>query len=44
MVKVVTDSAADIPAEIVKELLITVVPDNVHFGERTYRDEGAQGV
>lgn len=38
MVKVVTDSAADIPAEIVKELSITVVPDNVHFGQRTYRD------
>ena len=37
-VKVVTDSASDIPAAIAKELGITVVPCNVHFGERTYRD------
>ncbi len=37
-VKIVTDSAADIPAEIAKELSITVVPDNVHFGEKTYQD------
>ena len=38
MVQVVTDSAADLPSEIVRELSITVVPDNVHFGHRTYRD------
>lgn len=38
MVKVVTDSAADLPPEIVRELSITVVPDNVHFGHRTYRE------
>jgi len=37
-VKVVTDSASDIPTAIAQELGITVVPCNVHFGERTYRD------
>ena len=37
-VKVVTDSAADIPAEIAHELDITVVPLLVHMGGRTYRD------
>lgn len=37
-VKVVTDSASDIPATIARELGITVVPCNVHFGEKTYRD------
>ena len=38
LVRVVTDSAADIPPEMVKELSITVVPDNVHFGQRTFQD------
>lgn len=37
-VKVVTDSLADIPLEMVKELDITVVPCNVHFGQEVYRD------
>lgn len=37
-VKVVTDSASDIPPAIARDLGITVVPCNVHFGERTYRD------
>lgn len=37
-VKIVTDSASDIPPEIAEELGITVVPCNVHFGQRTYRD------
>lgn len=37
-VKVVTDSASDIPVTIARDLGITVVPDNVHFGQRTYRD------
>jgi len=37
-VRVVTDSASDIPATIARELGITVVPCNVHFGEKTYRD------
>jgi len=37
-VKVVTDSASDFPVTIARDLGITVVPDNVHFGQRTYRD------
>lgn len=37
-VKVVPDSASDIPVTIARDLGITVVPDNVHFGQRTYRD------
>src|SRR5690554_6930292 len=38
MVRIVTDSTADLPAELVAELGITVVPLNVHFGEETFRD------
>lgn len=37
-VSVVTDSLADLPAEFVAELDITVVPCIVRFGERVYRD------
>lgn len=37
-VKVVTDSTADLPPEIVQELDITVVPLQVIFGETAYRD------
>jgi DegV family protein with EDD domain len=37
-VRIVTDSVADIPAEIVKELDITVVPIHVCFGNEVYRD------
>jgi len=38
LVKIVTDSTADIPEELAAELEITVVPCNVHFGLETYRD------
>lgn len=38
MVRVVTDSTADIPAEMVDRLSITVVPSYVVFGNETYRD------
>lgn len=38
MVKIVTDSTADIPEESAAELEITIVPCNVHFGLETYRD------
>ena len=38
MVKVVTDSCADLPAEIVKELGVSVVPLNVYFGDKTFKD------
>ena len=37
-VKVVTDSVADLPPQVVKELVITVIPLNVRFGEEVYRD------
>jgi DegV family protein with EDD domain len=37
-VRVVTDSVADIPPDIVKELDITVIPVLLRFGEETYRD------
>ena len=37
-VKVVTDSAADLPSDIVKTLGITVVPAYVHIGNQSFRD------
>ena len=37
-VKIVTDSAADIPAELARELDITVIPLLVHMGGSTFRD------
>ncbi|MDM7998583.1 MAG: DegV family protein [Dehalococcoidia bacterium] len=37
-VKVVTDSVADLPPEVARELGITVVPILVRFGEKVYRD------
>jgi DegV family protein with EDD domain len=38
VVKIVTDSSADMPAKIAKDLDITVVPLYVRFGEQVYRD------
>jgi DegV family protein with EDD domain len=37
-VKIVTDSTADLPAVLARELDITVVPLYVRFGEKVYRD------
>jgi DegV family protein with EDD domain len=37
-VKIVTDSGADLPEQLAKELGITVVPIYVRFGEEVYRD------
>jgi len=37
-VKIVTDSTADLPAEVATALGITVVPLNVHFGREVLRD------
>lgn len=37
-VKVVTDSTADLPQTLIKELDITVVPLSVNFGQDTYLD------
>jgi DegV family protein with EDD domain len=38
MVKLVTDSASDLPPEVIKELEITVVPLHIQFGKETYKD------
>ena len=38
IVKIVTDSTADLPAELANELGITIVPLYVCFGEAVYRD------
>jgi len=37
-VKVVTDSSADLPPETAQRLGITVVPLNIHFGTKAFRD------
>lgn len=37
-VKIVTDSTADLPADLISELGISVVPLYVCFGEKSYRD------
>ena len=37
-VKIVTDSVSDLPPEVANELGITVVPLNVRFGTKVYRD------
>lgn len=38
-IKIVADSSADLPAKLVEELGITVVPLYVRFGEEIYRDK-----
>ena len=37
-IKIITDSVADIPKDLARELDITVVPLSVHFGSASYRD------
>jgi DegV family protein with EDD domain len=37
-VKIITESVCDLPAQIVEELGITVIPLPVHFGNEVYRD------
>lgn len=37
-VKVVADSVCDLPAEIVRDLDITIIPISVVFGDKVYRD------
>jgi DegV family protein with EDD domain len=37
-VRIITDSVADIPSQIVHDLGITIIPVLVRFGEETYRD------
>jgi len=38
MVKIVTDSTSDIPAEIAEDLGITIVPCYIRFGKEEFRD------
>lgn len=38
MIRIVTDSAADLPSQLAEELGITIVPLYVRFGEKVYRD------
>lgn len=37
-VRIVTDSTADLPAELAADLDINIVPLHIHFGEETYED------
>ncbi len=37
-IKVVTDSACDIPEEVVKQYNVTVVPNYINIGNNSYRD------
>jgi DegV family protein with EDD domain len=37
-VGVVTDSTSDLPAEVAEDLGITIVPAQIQFGEKAYRD------
>jgi DegV family protein with EDD domain len=37
-VKIVTDSTCDLPLKVAEELGITVIPANVHFGDKVYKD------
>ena len=38
MIKIVTDSTADLPADLVQQYGIHVVPLKVLFGDKTYRE------
>ena len=37
-IAVVTDSTAGLPAELIEELEISIIPLNVHWGDETYKD------
>ncbi|MCX6011149.1 MAG: DegV family protein [Chloroflexi bacterium] len=37
-VKIITDSSASIPPDVVEELGITIIPSLIRFGEEVYRD------
>lgn len=38
VIKIVTDSTADLPATLIKELDVTIVPEYLRFGDQVYRD------
>lgn len=37
-IKIVTDSTTDLPAMLIKELDVTIVPEYLRFGDKVYRD------
>jgi DegV family protein with EDD domain len=37
-VRIVTDSSASIPPDVVEELGLTIIPSMIHFGDDVYRD------
>ena len=37
-IKIVTDSTCDLPAEIIRDLDITVIPLYINFGDKGYLD------
>ena len=37
-VKIITDSSASIPPDVVEELGLTIIPSLIHFGDEVYRD------
>ncbi len=38
VIKIVTDSTADLPATLIKELDVAIVPEYLRFGDQVYRD------
>jgi DegV family protein with EDD domain len=38
VIKIVTDSTADLPATLIQELGVTIVPEYLRFGDQVYRD------
>ena len=38
MVKIITDTLSDMPQELVSALGLTVVPLNLHFGDKVFKD------
>ena len=37
-IKIVTDSTSDLPHEVCESLDITVIPLNIHFGDKVFQD------
>ena len=40
MIKIIADSACDLPAELVAEYGILIMPMHICFGDDTYKDSG----
>ena len=39
MIRIVTDSSCDIPADLIEKLGITIVPLTIRFGDEEFVDE-----